>query len=302
MGMLTFIIYIFSYSFLLYAILALTGTSVLAATVGTYVTINRFSYIAGALSHSILFGMGLFTYLKAIFISNKFLSEILFAPLNGAFLSGILFSFIIAYLYNNKKERLDTILSAIWSIGMSAGILFIFLTPGYNQELTRYLFGNILLVSLKDIVILFIFAFFIVAIFSLFYKKILSIGFDNEFALIMGQNVKLFNILFILITSFTVVLLTQIVGIVLLIALLTLPSSTILKFNLSLRKTMLLSGLLTFIVGFFGLYFSFNFNLPASPIIILLLGAIYIFVFILKSNLKGSFVNLFNILFKKNLK
>lgn len=285
--MLSFIVYIFSYSFLLYAFLALIGISILSATVGTYVTINRFSYIAGALSHSILFGLGLFNYLKSIFISNKFLSESLFTPLNGAFLSGILFSLIIAYLYNNKNERLDTILSAIWSIGMSAGILFIFLTPGYNQELTRYLFGNILLVSLKEIIILFIFTIFILLIFSFFYKKILSIGFDNEFALLMGQNVKLFNTIFILIISFAIVLLTQVVGIVLLIALLTLPSSTILKFNLSLKKTMILSGILTFIVGFLGLYLSFTFNLPVSPITILILGAIYIIIFILKSGLKS---------------
>lgn len=285
--MLSFIVYIFSYSFLLYAFLALIGISILSATVGTYVTINRFSYIAGALSHSILFGLGLFNYLKSIFISNKFLSESLFTPLNGAFLSGILFSLIIAYLYNNKNERLDTILSAIWSIGMSAGILFIFLTPGYNQELTRYLFGNILLVSLKEIIILFIFTIFILLIFSFFYKKILSIGFDNEFTLLMGQNVKLFNTIFILIISFAIVLLTQVVGIVLLIALLTLPSSTILKFNLSLKKTMILSGILTFIVGFLGLYLSFTFNLPVSPITILILGAIYIIIFILKSGLKS---------------
>lgn len=285
--MLSFIVYIFSYSFLLYAFLALICISILSATVGTYVTINRFSYIAGALSHSILFGLGLFNYLKSIFISNKFLSESLFTPLNGAFLSGILFSLIIAYLYNNKNERLDTILSAIWSIGMSAGILFIFLTPGYNQELTRYLFGNILLVSLKEIIILFIFTIFILLIFSFFYKKILSIGFDNEFALLMGQNVKLFNTIFILIISFAIVLLTQVVGIVLLIALLTLPSSTILKFNLSLKKTMILSGILTFIVGFLGLYLSFTFNLPVSPITILILGAIYIIIFILKSGLKS---------------
>jgi len=285
--MLSFIVYIFSYSFLLYAFLALIGISILSATVGTYVTINRFSYIAGALSHSILFGLGLFNYLKSIFISNKFLSESLFTPLNGAFLSGILFALIIAYLYNNKNERLDTILSAIWSIGMSAGILFIFLTPGYNQELTRYLFGNILLVSLKEIIILFIFTIFILLIFSFFYKKILSIGFDNEFALLMGQNVKLFNTIFILIISFAIVLLTQVVGIVLLIALLTLPSSTILKFNLSLKKTMILSGILTFIVGFLGLYLSFTFNLPVSPITILILGAIYIIIFILKSGLKS---------------
>lgn len=285
--MLSFIVYIFSYSFLLYAFLALICISILSATVGTYVTINRFSYIAGALSHSILFGLGLFNYLKSIFISNKFLAESLFTPLNGAFLSGILFSLIIAYLYNNKNERLDTILSAIWSIGMSAGILFIFLTPGYNQELTRYLFGNILLVSLKEIIILFIFTIFILLIFSFFYKKILSIGFDNEFALLMGQNVKLFNTIFILIISFAIVLLTQVVGIVLLIALLTLPSSTILKFNLSLKKTMILSGILTFIVGFLGLYLSFTFNLPVSPITILILGAIYIIIFILKSGLKS---------------
>lgn len=296
--MLTFVTYIFSYSFLSYAILALLGTAILSATIGTYVTINRFSYIAGALSHSILFGMGLFNYLKFIFSNNIFLREYLFTPLNGAFLSAIIFSLIISFLYNNKKERLDTILSAIWSIGMSAGILFIFLIPGYNQELTRYLFGNILLVSANNLIILFIFALLIVLIFSLFYKKILSIGFDNEFAKIMGQNVRLFNTIFILITSFTVVLLTQIVGIVLLIALLTLPSSTILKFNISMRKTIFLSGILTFIAGFFGIYLSFTHNLPSSPIIILILGIIYIATFLLKS----GFINSFNIFFKKNLK
>ena len=290
--MIEFIIYIFSYSFLLYAFLALIGVSIISSTIGTYVTVNRFSYIAGAISHSILFGMGLFNYLKYTTKINYF------TPLNGAFVSAILFSFIIGFLYNSKKERIDTILSAIWSIGMSGGILFIFLTPGYNQELTRYLFGNILLVSLNDILILFIFCLILILIFSFFYKKIISIGFDNEFAYIMGQNVKNFNLFFILLSSFAIVLLTQIVGIVLLIALLTLPCATILKFNISIKKTIILSGLLTFITGFLGLFISFKLNLPVSPIIISILGIIYILVFLLKSSL----INRINILFKKNFK
>ncbi len=286
--MLEFITYIFSYSFLLYAFLGMLGVSIVSATIGTYVTVNRFSYIAGAISHSILFGMGLFNYLK-------YLTDIsFFNPLNGAILSSIFFSFIIGFLYNSKKERIDTILSAIWSIGMSAGILFIFLTPGYNQELTRYLFGNILLVSFNDLIILYIFSLLIIFLFTFFYKKIISIGFDNEFASIMGQNVKNFNLFFIIIISFSVVLLTQIVGIVLLIALLTLPSATILKFNLSIKKTIFLSAFLTFLSGFFGLFFSFKLNLPASPIIILLLGAIYIIVFIFT----GSVISKFKFLYK----
>ncbi len=290
--MIEFIIYIFSYSFLLYAFLSIAGISVISATIGTYVTVNRFSYIAGAISHSILFGLGLFNYL------NYYTKSEFFAPLNGAFLIAIIFSFLISFIYNSKKERVDTILSAIWSIGMSGGILFIFLTPGYSQELTRYLFGNILLVSFNDIIILYLYCIFIILVFSLFYKKIMAISFDNEFATIMGQNVRRFNLIFILLTSIAVVLLTQIVGVVLLIALLTLPSSTILKFNLSMTKAMLLSGLLTFISGFLGLFFSFKLNLPVSPIIILILGSIYFIVFLFK----GSSVNRFNILLKKNLK
>lgn len=224
--MIKFISYIFSYSFMLLAVLAILGVSALSGTIGTYVTINRFSYIAGALSHSILFGMGFFSYLSSIFKENSPQIVKFFNPLNGAFISSILFSLIIGYLFNSKKERLDTILSAIWSIGMSLGVLFVFLTPGYNQELTRYLFGSILLVSLKDLIILFCFAFVIIITFALFYKKILSISFDNEFASLMGQNSKIFNLVVIFIISFAVVLLTQIVGIVLLIALLTLPSAT----------------------------------------------------------------------------
>lgn len=183
--MVEFIVNIFSYSFLLYAIAALAGTSLIAGTIGTYITINRFSYIAGALSHSILFGMGLFNFLKAILRLKYPHLAIYLTPINGAFLSSIIFSFIIGVLYNSKKERMDTILSAIWSIGMSAGILFIFLTPGYSQEITRYLFGNILLVSKQDLLFLFLFSSIIILIFSFFYKNILLISFDNEFSSLM---------------------------------------------------------------------------------------------------------------------
>ncbi len=279
--MVEFIVNIFSYSFLLYAIAALAGTSLIAGTIGTYITINRFSYIAGALSHSILFGMGLFNFLKAILRLKYPHLAIYLTPINGAFLSSIIFSFIIGVLYNSKKERMDTILSAIWSIGMSAGILFIFLTPGYSQEITRYLFGNILLVSKQDLLFLFLFSSIIILIFSFFYKNILLISFDNEFSSLMGHDVKKFNFIVIFIIGFSVVLLTQIVGIVLLIALLTLPSATVLKFNLPFKKTIVFSCLLTFVVGFFGLFFSYKFDLPSSPIIILFLGTIYI----------GSFLN-----------
>lgn len=278
--MIEFIINIFSFPFLFYAIAALIGTSFLAGTIGTYITINRFSYIAGALSHSILFGMGLFNYLKVI-VNPKYPQFMAFlTPINGAFLSSIVFSIIIGILYNSKKERMDTILSAIWSIGMSAGILFIFLTPGYNQEITRYLFGNILLVSSQDLLFLYLFSFLIILIFSFFYKNILLIGFDNDFSYLMGQDVKKFNFIAIFIIGIAIVLMTQIVGIVLLIALLTLPSATILKFNLSFKKTIIFSCILTFIAGFFGLFLSYNFDLPSSPIIILFIGLIYISAFL----------------------
>lgn len=268
--MLSFLISLLSYPFILNAVLASFFGSVISATAGTYITTNRFSYVAGSIAHSLLFGLGLFRFLQ-VRTGSSF-----FNPLNGAILSGIFFGIIIGFVIHSKKERVDTLLSAIWATGMSLGLLFIFLTPGYNQELMRYLFGNILLIGKAELRIIGIFDLFLVLIFLLFYNKIMAISFDSDFASIRGVNSKAFSIVFLVIIIISVILLTQLVGVVMVIALLTLPSSIALKFTTSQKKAIPLAFLICLVTSLAGLLLSYIFDLPSSAMIILILGFIYL--------------------------
>ena len=133
------------FPFLQYALLAGFLVSIACGIMGSYVVARRISYIAGAIAHSVLGGMGAARYGEVVFGLSWF------HPLLGAIAAALISALVIGLVSLRAREREDTVIGAVWAIGMAVGILFIFKTPGYNENLMSYLFGNILMVSREDL-------------------------------------------------------------------------------------------------------------------------------------------------------
>ncbi len=257
------------FQFLQFALLIGIMASVACGIIGSYVTVRRTTYIAGAMAHCTLGGMGLAGYLAKE-------HQILFlTPLIGAIFAALLSALIIAYTQKKAHARQDTILSAVWSIGMALGIIFISKTSGYSEDLMSYLFGDILMVSSTDLVLITVLDVVLIGSVALFYNKFLAISFDEEFAKISGMPVGLYNTIFLCLIAITVVLLVQVVGILLVVALLTLPAAAASRCTSRFGPMIVVSILLCLVSTIGGLVISYKSDLPAGAVIILVAGFIY---------------------------
>lgn len=255
--------------FMRYALLTGLLASVACGVVGTYVVARRITYVAGGIAHCVLGGMGAAVYF------NKVHGVAWLTPLHGAIAAAVLAAVIIGVVSLRFRQREDTIISALWATGMAAGVLFIFSTPGYQQDLLSYLFGNILMVSAGDLWLIALLDLGVIVVSLAFYKQFLAICFDEEYARTRGVRVEAFYLLLLLLTALTVVLLISVVGIVMLIALLTLPVATVGQFARRLWQMMLLAVLLSMLLTMAGLAVSYGPNLPSGAVTILLAGAAY---------------------------
>ncbi len=261
---------LFQYTFLQNAFLAAILASIPCGIIGSFIVVRRSTYIAGAISHSLLGGMGIAYYLH---IAHDLKA---ITPLHGAIAAAVGAAIIIGTVSSSGKHRTDTVLSAVWSIGMALGIVFIMATPGYGQDLMSYLFGNILMVSRNDLLLMVILNGIIVINIVLFYPKLLAVSFHRELAELRGIRVRIYEMLFLILSALTIVLLVHVVGIVMSIALLTLPAASAgYLFNrLSLMMIAATVFCMLFTAG--GLILSYAPEWPTGPTIIIVCGVFYL--------------------------
>lgn len=250
-------------SFLQVAVLAGLLASLGCGLIGTFVVVKRITFIAGGIAHSVLAGMGASAYFG-------------FDPLPGALMAAIASALLIGWIRLYWKEQEDTLIGALWAMGMAIGLIFIDKTPGYNSQLMSYLFGNILLVPTEDLWFMGLLDLVLVGIITLFYRQFLAVIFDEEFARLRGLPVNLFYLLLLCLIAVTVVLLIHVVGLILVIALLTLPAAIAGHYVHSLGGMMLIATLLGSVFTTGGLALSYSSDLPAGPTIILLAGFVYV--------------------------
>jgi len=260
------------FAFLQYALATGIMASIACGVIGSYVVTRRISYVAGAISHFVLGGMGLARYLNVVH-GWSFLN-----PLQGAVISALAAAVIIGMGSMRAKEREDTVIGALWAVGMAVGIIFIARTPGYNQDLMSYLFGNILMVSPADIYLIAALDGLVLIVGLAFYNQLLAVCFDEEFARLRGINVELFYLLLLCLTALTVVILVNVVGIILVIALITLPAAVAGHFTNTLWKMMIVAAGLSALFTVVGLAVSYSPNLPAGAMIIVVAGITYLAV------------------------
>ena len=218
-----FITALINYSFMQHAFLACLLASVGCGIMGTYVVVKRIGFLAGGIAHSVLAGMGI-----AYFLGSS--------PLVGASIAALVAGILIGWINLRWKQNEDILIAMFWSVGMAIGIIFISRTPGYSIDLMSYLFGNILLVSHKDLYLMLILDIVIIILVVLFYRQLLAAVFDEEFSRLRGINVEFFYILLLCMVAMTVVLLIQVVGLILVLALLILPAASAAQFVYSVKR------------------------------------------------------------------
>jgi zinc transport system permease protein len=257
--------------FLRYAFAAGMLASVGFGIIGTYVVVRRISYIAGAISHCVLGGIGASLYLQSV------AGWTWCTPLLGAVVSALVAAVVIGLVSLRARQREDTAIGALWAVGMAVGLIFLARTPGYVNPMS-YLFGNILLISRGDLWMITALDLTVVGLAVLFYNPFMLVCFDEEFARVRGVRVELHYLLLLGLTALTVVLLVTVVGIVLVIALLTLPAAIAGQFARRVWQMMALAAGLCMAFTGVGLAVSYAQNLPSGPTIILLAGAVYLLV------------------------
>jgi zinc transport system permease protein len=244
-------------------------SSVLFGTIGSAVTVRRIASLAGAISHAVLGGIGM-----ALFVSARGLIPG-FPPLAGALVFAVLSAVVIGIVSLKAKQREDTVINAIWAIGMSLGVLFLAKTPGYTDP-TVYLFGNILLISQRDLVLLAIMDCIVLFLAWRFYPQIEGASFDEEFARVRGVSVQAVFLILLAITAIAIVLLQTFVGIVMVIAMLTLPSGCAGLLSRSLGGMMLLSCIFSAAFSVCGLAAGWIFNLPPGAVTVIIAGIVFL--------------------------
>ena len=255
--------------FLRYALIAGILSSAAFGIVGTYITVRRITYLAGAIAHSVLAGIGLSLYLSEAH-GVAWLS-----PLLGAMVAAIVAGAIIGFVSMYAKEREDTVIGAVWAIGMALGLLLISRTPGYVDPMS-YLFGNILILSQRELVLIAVLDLVVIAVGILGYNQFQAVAFDEEFARVRGLRTSVYYLAMILMTALSIVLLTTIVGLIMVIALFTLPAAVGAMIARRLWQVMLLATLFTMIFTTIGLGLSYRYDLPSGPTIIAFAGAVYL--------------------------
>ncbi len=257
--------------FLRYAFMVGLLASVAFGVIGSYVVVRRISYIAGAISHCVLGGIGVGLYLQ------KGVGWAWVDPLYGAVIAALAAAVIIGFVSIHASQREDTVIGALWAVGMAIGLLFIAKTPGYTDPMS-YLFGNILLVSQNDLRLVAGLDILIIGAGCLFYQRFLAVCFDEEYARIRGINATAYYLGLLCLTAITVVLLVRIVGIVMVVALLTLPAAIAGHFARVLWQMMLAASLLCAVFISSGLAISYTYDMPSGPVIIVIAGTVYLAV------------------------
>lgn len=260
---------IFTSPFLLYALLAGCAASITSGVIGSYVVAKRIVFISGSISHSVLGGMGLFLWLRRCYHIDWL------TPFQGALLSGILSALLIGWIHLKYKEREDTIIAALWSTGMSIGVIFTALTPGYTSELLNFLFGNILWVSTQDLYVLLGLDALIITLVAIYHRKFLAICFDEKQALLQGIPVGSLYLLLLCLVAISVVLLIQVVGAILVIAMLTIPPAIAGVLAHRLSRIMIVAVLLGWLFTFIGMFASYELNWPPGATIALVAALFY---------------------------
>ncbi|MCP4690480.1 MAG: metal ABC transporter permease [Desulfobacterales bacterium] len=251
------------FEFMRNALMAGLLASVICGVMGTLVVVNRIVFLSGGIAHAAYGGIGLAFYLGVPYLL-------------GAIGFSLFASMVMAAVTMKAKHRADTIIGVIWALGMAFGIILIDLTPGYNVDLMSYLFGSILTVPGSDLLIMLVVGILIAMLVVFYYNDLLALSYDEEFARIRGVPVKRLYFTLIGILAVSIVMIIQVVGLILVISLLTIPPFIAEKHAKSMAQMMVGASALGALFTFAGLWLSYSYNLTSGASIIMVSGVAFL--------------------------
>lgn len=261
------------FEFMRNALLAGVLVSITCGMIGTLVVVNRIVFISGGIAHAAYGGIGIAFYLGI-------------PPSLGAAFFSLGISMVMGVASLKSRQRVDAIIGVMWAVGMALGIILIDLTPGYNVDVMSYLFGSILAVPGTDIYFMLALNVVILLVVLIFYKEFLAMSYDEEFSFVVGIPVKALYFLLLGMIAFSVVMIIRVVGLILVIALLSIPPYIAEKYTTSLGKMMIFSSLLGMLFILTGLWVSYRYNLASGATIIMVAGLVF-FISLSTDFLKG---------------
>jgi zinc transport system permease protein len=257
------LIELFHYQYFINAILASLLAAISCGIAGTYVVSRRIVFISGGITHTSFGGIGIGYFLG-------------FNPVWGAAIFSVFSALGIEYFSRKGNIRNDSVIAMIWSLGMAIGVIFIYLTPGYAPNLMTYLFGSILTVNRTDLFMLLGLTMVIIIFFSLFFRRIQYVSFDQEYASTLNLRVGFINYSLMALVALTIVFNIKLVGIILLLSMLTIPQNAANLLTKDYKKIIFLSILIGFAGSVCGLIFSYFLNIPSGATIIFSLVCLYL--------------------------
>jgi zinc transport system permease protein len=263
------------FDFMRNALIAGVLVSIACGIIGTFVVINRIVFISGGIAHAAYGGIGLGYFFR-------------FNPVLGAVIFSLIAALGMSIVQRRTHQRADTIIGVMWAIGMAIGIILVDLTAGYKADLMSYLFGSILAVSTTDLLIMLVLDAIVITLVALFYRELLAVSFDETFATVTNLPVETIHLTLMCGIALTVVMMMRVVGLIMVIALLTMPAAISGQFVKNMQKMMILASLLSAVFTTVGLWLSYSLNLTSGATIILVAGAAYLLSVIVKPMLQAA--------------
>jgi len=261
---------ILTQSFMQHALLAILLAGVVAGVTGTLVMVRRVTLIGGAIAHAVLGGVGVFYLLD-------------WPPMLGAFAAAVVAALVIGMVKLRLRQHEDTVISAVWAVGMAVGLICMQLKPGYGQDLMSFLFGNLLLVTRAKLLLLGIFTLVVLVVVGVFYRQILAVCFDPVYARVRGLREEALELLTLVLVAFTIVVLIQVAGLILVIALLTFPAAVAGMFMRTPAGMMAMAAALSLVFNLSGFAIAWLGELPPGATMVLVAGIGYLIAFQLKN-------------------
>lgn len=264
---------ILEYSFFQNALIGSVLASIVCGLVGTYIVTRRLTFISGGITHASFGGIGIGVFLGV-------------NPIVSAMVFSVLSAFGIQWLSRRGNVREDSAIAVFWAFGMSIGILFCFLTPGFVPDLPSFLFGSILTIESGNLWLLAALSIVTLFLFTAYYRMIVSTAFDPEFARSQRLPVSLIEYVMMALIAMTIVSTLRMVGIVLAMSLLTIPQMTANLFTYNFGRIAACSILIGCIDCVIGLAMSYWLNVPSGASIIFVSIVIYCLCKAIKYTLK----------------
>ncbi len=247
---------ILSLQFVQFALFSAFLVSICGGIIGSIIVSNKTVFLSGGVAHSAFGGVGIALYFG-------------FNVMLGAAITSVFMSLLLLYFIIYKKTNVDSFIAAAWAFGMALGVILIDITPGYGADMNSYLFGSILTVSKIDIIIIGIFDILLIMFVCMYYREILGILYDETFCKLKKININLFLFFIYIFVSLGIVMSMNIAGLILILAILSIPAYIAGMFVNSLSKMMILSSILSFLFICVGFFVSYYYNLSIGACVVM---------------------------------